>query len=130
MSDGAPLDHECFRLPPAALKAEMAGDYDRANEILHASKLVRMGAARKHNCGSCRKSNPAEASGVPKESIRWLVGNMSVGETDQTVRENIEARMRKANAPERLVKAAGKFAVECHHKNQKLYTQVMSGRFR
>ena len=32
--DGKPIGHECTILPPAALKAEMAGDYDEAIEIL------------------------------------------------------------------------------------------------
>ena len=31
---GRPIGHECVIIPPAALKAEMAGDYDKANAIM------------------------------------------------------------------------------------------------
>jgi hypothetical protein len=31
---GRPVGHECYILPPAALKAERAGDEDKANRIL------------------------------------------------------------------------------------------------
>lgn len=32
--DGYPIGHECYILPPAALRAEIAGDYDTANGLL------------------------------------------------------------------------------------------------
>ena len=35
MTTGRPIDHECHILPPAMLRAERAGDIDRANDILH-----------------------------------------------------------------------------------------------
>ncbi len=34
LSDGKPVAHECYILPPAALQAEMNGDYEKAIEIL------------------------------------------------------------------------------------------------
>ena len=39
VSDGEPIDHECYVLPPEAIKAEMEGDYDKANEILSGGRL-------------------------------------------------------------------------------------------
>jgi hypothetical protein len=35
--DGKPINHECIIIPPAALRAEMEGDYTRAQEILSTS---------------------------------------------------------------------------------------------
>ncbi len=32
---GKPIDHKCNTLPPNALKAEMEGDYQKANDILY-----------------------------------------------------------------------------------------------
>jgi hypothetical protein len=34
VDNGRPVKHECRVIPPAALKAEMAGDYERAIEIM------------------------------------------------------------------------------------------------
>lgn len=34
IEDGEPLDHECVCIPPEALEAEMAGDYERAIELM------------------------------------------------------------------------------------------------
>jgi hypothetical protein len=43
MRDGAPIQHECYRLPPAAIEAERAGDYELAIAIIAAAKpLIRM----------------------------------------------------------------------------------------
>jgi hypothetical protein len=39
--DGKPVEHECRIIPPAALRAEAEGDYERANEIMR-SRKVRM----------------------------------------------------------------------------------------
>lgn len=36
---GRPVDHECYIIPPKALQAEMAGDFDRATEIMQSRKL-------------------------------------------------------------------------------------------
>ena len=35
---GRPLGHECYVLPPAALRAEMAGDYEKAGELIQAAR--------------------------------------------------------------------------------------------
>lgn len=41
LSDGAPIAHECYVLPPAALAAERDGDTDKAISILQAAKPLR-----------------------------------------------------------------------------------------
>jgi len=33
LSDGKPVDHECYVLPPKALQAEREGDYEMATVI-------------------------------------------------------------------------------------------------
>lgn len=37
LDTGRPVGHECYILPPAMLRAELAGDYDGAAEILSAA---------------------------------------------------------------------------------------------
>lgn len=83
---------------------------------------------REHN--PVKRGKKAVPTEVPKSQIEWLVGRLNVGETDKTVREDIEARARKAGASDSLVKSCGDYAVKVHHKNIDLYNQVMSGRFR
>ena len=39
VKDGKPVDHECYQLPVKALKAEIAGDIDKANDILRTELL-------------------------------------------------------------------------------------------
>jgi hypothetical protein len=41
MSDGKPVEHECFILPPKALRLERAGDYDGAINAIQAAKPLR-----------------------------------------------------------------------------------------
>ena len=36
ISDGMPIGHECRVIPPAALKAEMDGDYEKAIALMTA----------------------------------------------------------------------------------------------
>ena len=38
---GNPVDHECHVIPPKALEAEMAGDVDKALEIIRGLKPLR-----------------------------------------------------------------------------------------
>jgi hypothetical protein len=42
VSDGKPVQHECRIIPPAALRAEMAGDFALAVEILSKTRAVYM----------------------------------------------------------------------------------------
>lgn len=42
VSDGKPVKHECRIIPFAALAAEIAGDYERAIEILQESPVRMM----------------------------------------------------------------------------------------
>jgi len=46
MRDGVPVSHECYVLPPAALEAEWAGNYERAQELLQEKPLRRHTGAR------------------------------------------------------------------------------------
>ncbi len=39
LSDGKPINHECYILPVKALEAERAGNIDEANEILRKTLL-------------------------------------------------------------------------------------------
>lgn len=41
MSDGKPIDHECYVLPPEALNREWAGDVAKAIELLQAAKPLK-----------------------------------------------------------------------------------------
>lgn len=38
LSDGKPVNHECVIIPPRALRAEQAGDFDQALTVLEAAK--------------------------------------------------------------------------------------------
>ena len=38
LSDGKPVEHECYILPPEAIKFEIMGDFEKANEILSNQK--------------------------------------------------------------------------------------------
>lgn len=41
VSDGKPVSHECHIIPPEALQAEIDDNYQRAIEILEASRPLR-----------------------------------------------------------------------------------------
>jgi hypothetical protein len=41
LSDGKPIAHECYILPPSALEAERAGDVEKAVELIQAAKPLR-----------------------------------------------------------------------------------------
>ena len=45
---GRPIGHTCYLLPPTALAAEKAGDFDKANDILHTTTLQATNARRTH----------------------------------------------------------------------------------
>jgi hypothetical protein len=38
VSDGKPIGHECYILPPEALEAERMGDFEKANKVLSNQK--------------------------------------------------------------------------------------------
>lgn len=42
LKDGKPVAHECYVLPPVALKAEMEGDFEKAQEILSNAKPMQV----------------------------------------------------------------------------------------
>jgi hypothetical protein len=58
ISDGMPVNHECYVLPPAALRAERDGDIPRAIDIIQAAKPLRVSRVR------MPKENPIQ---------QWLV---------------------------------------------------------
>jgi len=61
--------------------------------------------------------------------VSFLVGNMSVGESDRDVVREIISRCKKAGTIERpLRKVLAKAAVEIHRENRGLYNDVVAGR--
>ncbi len=42
MRDGKPVQHECYVLPPAALRAEVEGDFEKAQDILSEAKPLQV----------------------------------------------------------------------------------------
>ena len=42
LSDGKPIDHECYVLPPAALAAEQGGDTQKATGLIEAAKPLQV----------------------------------------------------------------------------------------
>jgi hypothetical protein len=52
LSDGKPVEHECFILPTEALHAERAGDTEKATEILSGWKKRRTHRGLKENGSS------------------------------------------------------------------------------
>ena len=72
-----------------------------------------------------RYSIPAQ---LPTYEIMRLVGAMHVADTDEEVRAAIAARAATNpgwTAP--MVKAAQRYALYCHRRNQKLYRFVATG---
>ena len=48
-SDGKPIGHECYILPPAALAAEIAGDVDQAIHLITTDpRYMRTGSLVRH----------------------------------------------------------------------------------
>jgi hypothetical protein len=47
--DGKPVGHECYVLPPAALKAEMHGEYEEAIRLLEAEVVGPEKHAARHS---------------------------------------------------------------------------------
>lgn len=72
------------------------------------------------------RANPA----IPEAAIRFIVGNFSVGASDEKVADDIRSRGTKAKWPKDAIAEAVKFALKVHHENQDLYRGVMSGRLR
>jgi hypothetical protein len=46
LSDGKPIDHECYVLNPKALEAERAGNYALACQLLGGKRIVHRGLRR------------------------------------------------------------------------------------
>jgi hypothetical protein len=63
-----------------------------------------------------------------KGFIRWSMGNESVGLTDDNVIDLWTKRTTKMTKGQSS--AVIRYALECHHRNQKEYTDVMGGRIR
>lgn len=74
---------------------------------------------------------PTKSTKIPYGAIRWLVGNMHVSKSD----ESIAAEIRKRANPEtdpgwtpRRIEKAIEYAIKVHADNRHLYNCVMSGR--
>lgn len=61
--------------------------------------------------------------------VMQIVGRLHVAASDAEVGDYMVSRLKKG-LPAADYKNARKCAVKIHHKNRKLYSQVMSGRFR
>ncbi len=57
---------------------------------------------------------------IPIGSIRYVVGNMNVGDTDEAVRAEIAERSVKWGKPA-LAEQAALFALKCHRENQAIF---------
>lgn len=69
---------------------------------------------------SCSKAEPI---------IRQIVGRLHVGTPDAEVAEYAASKLKKG-ASAATIRAVKKCAVKLHHRNRKLYTDVMGGRIR
>lgn len=86
-------------------------------------KLARLGLGGLGNSRvrfSCSKAAPI---------IRQIVGRLHVGTPDAEVAEYAASKLKKG-ASAATIRAVKKCAVKEHHKNRKLYTDVMGGRIR
>lgn len=70
---------------------------------------------------------------IPKDQIRWKVGNYHVGTPEEEVREEIEAlaELQVKRGVEGWkpahIKRCGDYAVQCHRENIATYRAVMCG---
>jgi hypothetical protein len=66
---------------------------------------------------------------VPRNDIRWLMGNRHVATPDSEI--EAEIRCRVGNDPRftpSLIRQSVAFALECHKRNRELFNHVMRGR--
>jgi hypothetical protein len=73
---GNPIEHECFKLPIAALEAERVGDVTKAIDLIEASKPLRVskGVLARVRCPVCHTSVQPVAKGSS-----FLNGHGSLG---------------------------------------------------
>jgi len=67
---------------------------------------------------------------IPRQAIRWYIGTLHVGNSDETIAQDIRTRLETYNfsVTEKQIAACIDYALKCHHDNQKLYNDVMTGR--
>ena len=66
---------------------------------------------------------------IPKASIEWLVNRLHVSVTDEEIAADMRRRIRiNPGVTEATEKRVVAYALKCHHKNQELYSAVVSGR--
>lgn len=46
LSDGKPVEHECYVIPPEALEAEREGQFHKAIELMDSKKMARHKGAK------------------------------------------------------------------------------------
>lgn len=64
---------------------------------------------------------------VPRSQIDFLVGNLHVGTPDEEVAADIRKRCEGSKFPAPVVTLCVKYALDRHHKNGGMYSDVMSG---
>jgi len=83
-------------------------------------------------CGT--RKNPSRAALSAQElkglkgQIDWIMGRVHVGTPDEDVEADIRKRAAKLHLTAGDTTKLVRHALAAHHKNQKLYSQVMSGR--
>lgn len=66
---------------------------------------------------------------TPRNDIRYVVGNMHCGESDEHVTADIEKRLAKAGPAftPKIRRECVAYALACHAANRSLYRHVMTG---
>lgn len=73
VATGKPVGHECITIPPAALKAEMDGDYEKAGEIMSKRKRGPFGmAAGRAGHAAGYKGHDFKVGDIVKHKAKFL----------------------------------------------------------
>jgi hypothetical protein len=88
LTDGKPVDHECYVLPPLALKQELSGDAEGASIVIGCSQPLRVSkGVRKHNrrdqrTGRYEQGLRCDGCGKPCPEDDMATDNEVCGSTD------------------------------------------------
>ena len=64
---------------------------------------------------------------VPYAAIRWMVGNIHVGKSNEDVADKVAERLRKSGATADELAEAIEYAVAVHRSNRALYLVIQHG---
>jgi hypothetical protein len=91
LSDGKPVDHECYILSPAALRAEREGDYERAIELQQLA--WKKSGRRIHKGLKVARRNPSKRRllrDLPSRQREMTINNTVVASWHERDRDYIE----------------------------------------